>query len=348
MSDSLLPAEGHSDKAATKQRHIPPQLSKAEQTRRRVEDEDEARRTGLKRSIWDSQEDHQDGTSRKNPSTDNKALKMMRAMGYTPGTALGVDRPRAGRSVSDEKLDAHKSLPGGLIEPLPLDLSRINPDTSVRRAGIGAAMPRFFRGLSPESSTALHQATETLTTHNEIDDFRSRASGRAANIQLQKDLRNAKETCRDLDVRWWASSHPDEASVTTDAYSPLWLQSHWFESKLDELDAEARRLVEEALSDVELEQSPPVSEALQPGSGTEVADDEHASKIDGDTSPVETGSTTQREEAKRFLSLPANSQLSLIVSHLRRRHFHCLWCGFSYTDEEDLSRNCPGRDEVDH
>ncbi|XP_076830208.1 G patch domain-containing protein 11 [Brachyhypopomus gauderio] len=41
-------------------------------------------------------------------------------------------------------------------------------------------------------------------------------------------------------------------------------------------------------------------------------------------------------------------KLQFITSYLRSVHFYCLWCGTTYSDEEDLKLNCPGDTAADH
>lgn len=42
------------------------------------------------------------------------------------------------------------------------------------------------------------------------------------------------------------------------------------------------------------------------------------------------------------------TRLDVTLSHLRRAHCYCLFCGHRYASDEDLERSCPGEQEDDH
>ncbi|GAC99368.1 hypothetical protein PHSY_006969 [Pseudozyma hubeiensis SY62] len=56
----------------------------------------------------------------------------------------------------------------------------------------------------------------------------------------------------------------------------------------------------------------------------------------------------QQEEAKTFLELDAKQQLELVLDCLRRDHSYCLFCGCQYSSSEELHESCPGEAEDDH
>nr|CDI51545.1 conserved hypothetical protein [Melanopsichium pennsylvanicum 4] len=57
---------------------------------------------------------------------------------------------------------------------------------------------------------------------------------------------------------------------------------------------------------------------------------------------------TQVQEADTFCNLEINQQLELVLSSLRHQHQYCLFCGCGYEDQQDLAAHCPGETEGDH
>lgn len=57
---------------------------------------------------------------------------------------------------------------------------------------------------------------------------------------------------------------------------------------------------------------------------------------------------SQQKEAQKFCNLDTKSQLRLVLDCLRTSHSYCLFCGCSYNDQHDLEQNCPGQSEDDH
>ncbi|KAK9811975.1 hypothetical protein WJX73_004641 [Symbiochloris irregularis] len=55
-----------------------------------------------------------------------------------------------------------------------------------------------------------------------------------------------------------------------------------------------------------------------------------------------------REACEAWEDLPAAEKLNKLLSHLRLRHHHCLFCGAQYKDAEELAALCPGEDEDAH
>ena len=56
----------------------------------------------------------------------------------------------------------------------------------------------------------------------------------------------------------------------------------------------------------------------------------------------------QVEEASTFCNLEPRQQLDLLLSTLRSQHAYCLFCGCQYSDVQDLQANCPGEAEDEH
>lgn len=56
----------------------------------------------------------------------------------------------------------------------------------------------------------------------------------------------------------------------------------------------------------------------------------------------------QVKEAKTFCELGTKEQLELVLERLKEKYRYCLFCGCRYKDADDIAANCPGEEEEDH
>lgn len=58
------------------------------------------------------------------------------------------------------------------------------------------------------------------------------------------------------------------------------------------------------------------------------------------------------EEAQADIAFVPSKQpkarLDITLSHLRRAHNYCLFCGHQYSSSDELNISCPGEEEDDH
>ena len=60
------------------------------------------------------------------------------------------------------------------------------------------------------------------------------------------------------------------------------------------------------------------------------------------------GEEDKVKEAQLFCDLKTKEQLELVLGSLRKQHCYCLFCGCQYSDQDDLAKHCPGEMEDDH
>lgn len=51
---------------------------------------------------------------------------------------------------------------------------------------------------------------------------------------------------------------------------------------------------------------------------------------------------------KMEIELEPCEMLPILTRYLRFEHLYCLWCGITFTNDEDLQQNCPGPTRDDH
>ena len=44
----------------------------------------------------------------------------------------------------------------------------------------------------------------------------------------------------------------------------------------------------------------------------------------------------------------ARDRLDRVLTYLREKHYYCFWCGTKYQNSDDMSSNCPGKEEDEH
>lgn len=272
MSDALLPTASTSSSSSLSNKKRSIHDSPAQRARL---DERETRAQGLSRPVGQQLP---------------LALRMMQAMGYEEGQALGAQKDDQDDGNDDDDGKAQGRRDGPLLAPVRPDLTRSSDDKAKRRAGIGAV-------IASQIADAANASLDPLST----DDFRSRAAAQAADARAGKTLNEAKRVCRDLDMRVGVE------------YLPLWLQGEWFQVKEDMLGLDERRLVEIALGEEGEEeetegQEREESQTLQDGDGDgEQNGQGDKDKDDTATRPSPPRPLSRRREARAFLSLPVST-----------------------------------------
>lgn len=66
-------------------------------------------------------------------------------------------------------------------------------------------------------------------------------------------------------------------------------------------------------------------------------------EAEDDDNPID-----DEDKEEEGCDLEPEDQLTILTSYLRQQYFYCLWCGHSFSDDVDLSANCPGPSRDDH
>ncbi|GAK62032.1 uncharacterized protein PAN0_001c0229 [Moesziomyces antarcticus] len=196
----------------------------------------------------------------------------------------------------------------GLTEPLRPDQRWLGLH---RRAGIGMIPP-----TKPDVSAAILSASSSLRSTDDealVADFRTRVSRAHQERHELNLLTRARKTLIDLDRT---------AGIE---YSPLWLDAPLYHLLSGHsADSNPQTIDERMHKDTAFKSA---VHLLQ-----------HAFSAQD----------PQQKEAHKFCNLDTKSQLQLVLDCLRTSHYYCLFCGCSYTDQQDLAQHCPGQSEDDH
>jgi Domain of unknown function (DUF4187)/G-patch domain len=306
----------------------------------RAQREREARQKGLAKNLFGEFDDEEDigSTSTKRKGTENeqrgsKAMRMMLAMGFKPGEALGKSSlqshiPELDDDDSDDESANTASNP--LTNPLDIDERWLDPRN--KRSGIGIA-PRIqsaTAAISKDIDRAIDK--ENNASSNLEQDFRIRNRAAQEERHIEALSVSARKTCQEL----------DSMSPYNMTYSPLWINPEALKKSKHELPTHVAELIDFAFQGLETKGEITSEEKKKNASP-------HENDMLNEQQNEEKEATIKRaDDARRFCFLPPKARLQIILSHLRRAHHYCLFCGHQYSDEEELNSLCPGEEEDDH
>ncbi|WFD01023.1 acetyl-CoA C-acetyltransferase [Malassezia yamatoensis] len=323
---------------------------RAKRQRGPLEGEEEARQIGMAVNVMERAETQQDREAPQIGCGTEAAIRIMRAMGYEPGTSLGRDQT---------------IVPKDPIFPDQRWLSR-SGDQGPRRLGLG------HHALSQQIAQATTELRyRTMDMETQADHYRMDQAKFAAEKHLHGLLRQARKICRELD-----EENGLEVSWATNVqYSPLWLdpsalpEQHTLHQESlvkgnERGEEDARNLLAYAL--YALEQDSIASQGLS--SERMLDDHEHCSVTQTQHGPesrrpdenfvpagrssseTPTLQTAQQRhiDAERFCALPVAVRLELTKLYLGETYAFCLYCGHRYTTYDQMLAECPGDTEAAH
>lgn len=257
--------------------------------------------------------------------TSSKGFKMMAALGYKPGTALGVSRAAESETKDDR-----------LLEPIGLEMKD-------SRSGIGAdaEKKRKFR--------------EEMEAHAEVEkkqkveagDFRERQQKEREEKRMEGQMWGAMKVCERLEDEDEDEDAKDSSSGENgDAVKPRRTTK-----PLKSVNVLWRTLVKQRLINerdrrmrYDLQQS--LSRRPDYNDPDEEKEDAMALGRRAETEEVDVDIDEEDEELDEFATLEVSERLTKLVSYLRERWNYCFWCKFRYPDKE--MEGCPGLTEEDH
>jgi hypothetical protein len=251
--------------------------------------------------------------------TSNKGYKMMAALGYKAGSALG-----AGKA------------PDALLEPVGLEMKE-------GRSGIGAdsEKKRKFR------EEVERKAGKEKRMKVEEGDFRERNRLEREQRRKEGQVIGAQKVCERLvEEELSASNGVEEGDRDTSSKSP---RRNW--QPLGKVNVLWRGLVKHrAVKERDRRMRYDLHQSL---TRTPTYDDPEEDKEDrlalgkkDKLEEVEVDLDGEDEELDAFEALEPAEKLSRLVTYLRERWFYCFWCKYQYPDKE--LQGCPGITEEDH
>ncbi|OAP63495.1 hypothetical protein AYL99_02722 [Fonsecaea erecta] len=255
--------------------------------------------------------------------TSNKGFKMMAALGYKPGSALGASRATTEGGKDDR-----------LLEPIGLEMRD-------SRSGIGAdaEKKRKFR----EEVEAQQEADKKRKV--EAGEFRERQQKEREEKKMEGQMWAAMKVCERLDegeeqaqqsVDHTAAdaTTPKRSSKPVKGVNVLW-RGLVRQRAINERDRRMRYDLHQSLS-----RRP---DYIDPDEDKE---DQMAMGKKADVEEVDVDLDEEDEELGEFEALEVSERLSQLVAYLRERWHYCFWCKYRYPDEK--MEGCPGTTEADH
>jgi len=203
----------------------------------------------------------------------------------------------------------------GRLEPIPIEVRN-------DRSGIGRedALQKVI-----ETKYKIRQKhredqmkRKELSDQNFAEEFRKQQSHNHKLKQIEGDLNRSKKTCYQL----------DQAKGFTEPIE-MWF---WPDMNKDENDS----IIDD---DIDGE---PIKDEKQLSIDTEEAS---VTEITGYDDRVKPDFIPKEDIGCEFLP---EEQLNIITEYLRSQYLYCLWCGITFSDNQDMSSNCPGSTRDDH
>lgn len=248
--------------------------------------------------------------SNPNINTTSKGFKMMAALGYKPGSALGKDVP-----ISNNGTD-HR-----IREPIGLDMKE-------DRGGIGADSEKkrkFREEIAKQIDSEKRQKVDAL-------DFRERQQREREEKRQEGQFYGAMKVAERLEEED-ADTAP-AAKRTLSSYNILW-RGLAKRRMLNDREKRMRYDMDQSLSRLPTYDDPDEDKIDR------VALDRKAQLVE-----VDLELDNEDTELEEFEALPPAEKLTKLVLHLRDRWHYCFWCKYRY--ENESMEGCPGSTEEDH
>lgn len=256
--------------------------------------------------------------------TSNKGYKMMAALGYKPGTALGTARTGPADGGVDDRL----------LEPVGLEMKE-------GRSGIGADAEKkrkFREEVAAQEEDLKKRKVEEL-------DFRDRQHKEREEKKMEGQVFGAMKVCERLEEEDAANpttetqeDHPQvrskKSSKPLHSVNVLW-RGLVKQRALQERDRKMKYDLHQSLSRRPTYDDP-----------DEDKDDQIALSRKAELEETDLELDQEDEELDQFDALDVSERLDKLVQYLRERWHYCFWCKFRYPDA--LMDGCPGRTEEDH
>ncbi|ETN37240.1 uncharacterized protein HMPREF1541_08230 [Cyphellophora europaea CBS 101466] len=250
--------------------------------------------------------------------TSSRGFKMMAALGYKPGTALGATRSEDGDGAAETRL----------LEPIGLEMRE-------GRAGIGADAENK-RKFREEAAAAEEEIKKRKVDEG---DFRERQQKEREEKRTEGQVYGAMKVCERLEENE-ANNHLEGHSVnkprteTFQSVNVLW-RGLVKQRLLQERDRRMR---------YDLHQS--LSRRAENDDPEEDKDDKIALNKSAEIEEVDIDLDQDDEELDEFEILPAADKLARLTTYLREKWHYCFWCKYQYPDES--MDGCPGLTEEEH
>lgn len=244
----------------------------------------------------------------------SKGFKMMAALGYKTGTALGKDTKTNDSDAPDTRL----------LEPIGVDMKE-------GRSGIGADAEKkrkFREEVERKQDSEKRQKVDAL-------EFRERQQKEREEKRAEGQFYGAMKVAEGLDDQMTVGEDKKQPqNRPLSSYHILW-RGLVKRRMLADRDRRMRHDLDHSLSRLPTYDDP-----------DEDKDDKIALSRKAHIEEVDMELDQDDEELETFEALPASEKLEQIVSYLRDKWHYCFWCKSQYPD--DAMEGCPGLTEEEH
>lgn len=251
----------------------------------------------------------------------SKGFKMMAALGYKPGSALGATRLPSDDDNADTRL----------LEPVGLEMKE-------GRSGIGAdaEKKRKFR----EELAAAEEVVKKRKV--EEGDFRERQQREREEKKMEGQLFGAMKVCEGLQEE---EDKTDQSGI--EPANNLKKQTRLLNS-INVLwrGLVKQRYVQERDRRMRYDLHQSLSRRPEYDDPDEDADDKIAMGKKADLEEEDLELDQEDKQLEEFESLDIAERLGKVVDYLRERWHYCFWCKYRYPDAS--MDGCPGVTEEDH
>lgn len=251
--------------------------------------------------------------------TKSKGFKMMAALGYKPGGALGAARTETQHGAADDRLR----------EPVGLEMKE-------GRSGIGADAEKK-RKFREEVATREEDMKKRKVEEGE---FRERQQREQEEKRLEGQAFGAMKVCQQLEEEdevvenGQLNSSPKRRRQPLSSVNVLW-RGLVKQQAIKERDRRMRYDLHQSLSRRPTYADPDEDQDDKVALGWQSVLEEEDVDLD-----------QEDEELDDFESLSVAERLQGLVAYLRERWSYCFWCKFRYPDAS--MEGCPGTTEEDH
>lgn len=376
--------------------------SRAKQRKSNKEREEQARQEGLDRDLlaeaeiiagggklppegkhgarrWDLMQRDQVGGAAENVGDDGtaKAMRMMLAMGYRRGEALGrqmqasTDRDGDRQSIEEEESEEEEGKQTAAEgSPDETDSESLDSDEEqqaqqARQASQERAEDEYLTGgISEASFTTKMEEPRSGIVHAQLEPLRP--DQRWLGLHRRAGIGMIPKTSPDVAEAIRAKAASSRQSVAEPSSAESDFRTRISSAHQQRHNANLLSRARQAL--IHLDQSSSIQynplwlnvdiyrllTGQTPTSLTNATIDQRMQTDPSFRSAVQllqlafSSNQQQIEEAKQFIELDTKNQLVLVLDCLRRDHLYCLFCGCQYTTAEQLNDECPGEEENDH
>ncbi|KAL7270437.1 hypothetical protein RUND412_006857 [Rhizina undulata] len=286
-------------------------------------------------------------------ASQNKGFKMMKMMGYRPGSGLGKQPPPPSSTTptqsppadTDEKKDKNWSYGEARLEPIGVEIKE-------DRGGIGLNTVKKQKIIAAVGGVK----------RPEIDpnEYRERVANEREEKRKGGMFYAAQKICEKFDTDQDKSSSGETGEKDDDGIGKLrkvalksipvlWrgLVKH---REMVAFDKRARYEVEQGLAQARLpgyDRTHELDLEDQMAVGITIPGLRRFGKV-LEEEKLWDDLEEDDEELEEFEALGFGERLDRIVGYLRREYCYCFWCKCRYKDEEEMQEGCPGVEEQVH